>query len=481
MAYEHGITVSEVATSLVPAVNTEAGLPVVVGTAPVHLATDPAKVNKPILCYTYAEAVQKIGFSSDWENYSLNEVIYAAFSLFNCAPIVFINVLDPAKHKESIVDVQISVNEKLAKINEPVILSSLKVKAASAGQALTEGTDYEAIYDDDGVLNITILPEGQLAEASEIYVDYDKLDPAAVTADDIIGGIDASTGSKEGLEAINDVYPLYGLVPGTIAAPGWSHNPEVASVMKAKTMSINGLFTAICLTDVPTDTATKYSDVPNWKNQNNYTDVNQVVCWPKVRNGNDIFYMSTQLIGVLANTDAANGNIPYKSPSNENMQATGLCLEDGSEVIIGLEEANYLNGQGIVTGLNFIGGWKLWGNRTGCYPANTDPKDSFIALRRMFNWHRQTFILTFWQKVDDPMIRRNIDAIVDSENIRLNGLVSAGVLLGGRIEFREEDNPTTSLIDGRIKFHTYYTPPVPMREIQNELEFDTNAFENLFN
>lgn len=480
MAYEHGITVSEVATSLVPAVNTEAGLPVVIGTAPVHLATDPAKVNRPILCYTYAEAVQQLGYSSDWDKYSLNEVIYAAFSLFNAAPIVFINVLDPAKHKENVSESEIAVTDGVAKIKDPVILSSLKVKPASAGQATKEGTDYEAAYDDEGALIITVLPEGQLAAVENIFVDYDKLTPEAVTADDIIGGIDGASGAKEGLEAINDVFPLYGLVPGTIAAPGWSHDPEVASVMKAKTMAINGLFTAICLTDVPTDTVKKYTDVSNWKNQNNYTDANQVVCWPKVRNGNDIFYMSTQMIGVLANTDAANGNIPYKSPSNENMQATGLCLEDGSEVIIGNDEANYLNGQGVVTGLNFIGGWKLWGNRTGCYPSNTDPKDSFIALRRMFNWHRQTFILTFWQKVDDPMIRRNIDAVVDSENIRLNGLVSAGVLLGGRIEFREEDNPTTSLIDGIIKFHTYFTPPVPMRSIQNELEFDTSAFESLF-
>ena len=58
MAYKHGVYVSEVPTSIVPAVNTTAGLPVVFGTAPVHLATDRAATNKPVLCYSYAEAVQ---------------------------------------------------------------------------------------------------------------------------------------------------------------------------------------------------------------------------------------------------------------------------------------------------------------------------------------------------------------------------------------------------------------------------------------
>ena len=52
MAYKHGVYVSEVPTSIVPAVNTTAGLPVVFGTAPVHLATDRADTNKPVLCYS---------------------------------------------------------------------------------------------------------------------------------------------------------------------------------------------------------------------------------------------------------------------------------------------------------------------------------------------------------------------------------------------------------------------------------------------
>ena len=53
-------------------------------------------------------------------------------------------------------------------------------------------------------------------------------------------------------------------------------------------------------------------------------------------------------------------------------------------------------------------------------------------------------------------------------------------ILGGRVEFREEEIPTTDLLDGKIKFHTYLTPPVPAREIDNVLEFDPNYFSALF-
>ena len=58
--------------------------------------------------------------------------------------------------------------------------------------------------------------------------------------------------------------------------------------------------------------------------------------------------------------------------------------DDGREVDLGLETANYLNGQGIVTALNWTGGWRAWGNRTGAYPDNTDVKDKFISVRRIF-------------------------------------------------------------------------------------------------
>lgn len=480
MAYKHGVYVSEVPTSIVPAVNTTAGLPVVFGTAPVHLATDRAAANRPVLCYSYAEAVQQLGFSKDWTKYTLCEVMYSQFALYNRGPVVFVNVLDPKTHKKSVTDKSVDIADKVATLDVPVLLDTLKIKASAVGSVLLAGKDYEAAYDDDGALVITLLDDGTASAASSLILAYDELDPTAVNEDDIIGGISVSDGSVKGLECLNKVFPLTGLVPGIVLAPGWSHEPTVAAVMKAKAGNINSHFKAITLNDVPTESVKKYTDVKNWMNQNSYNDTAQVVCWPMVKMGDDIYHMSTHVLGVIATVDSSNGDIPYESPSNKSMQINGCCLKDGTEVVLGPDEAGYLNGQGVVTALNFIGGWKCWGNRTACYPSNTDPKDAFISIRRMFYWHAQTFIQTYWAKVDKPINKRLIQTVLDSENMRLNGLTGQGVILGGRVEFRDDENPVTNLMDGIIKFHTYLTPPAPAREIENVLEYDPAYFETLF-
>lgn len=71
-----------------------------------------------------------------------------------------------------------------------------------------------------------------------------------------------------------------------------------------------------------------------------------------------------------------------------------------------------------------MNGFRLWGNRTCAYPGNTDPKDSFFSCRRYMSWRANSFILTYFQKVDSPLNKRLIEAIVDSENVRGNGYVA---------------------------------------------------------
>lgn len=78
------------------------------------------------------------------------------------------------------------------------------------------------------------------------------------------------------------------------------------------------------------------------------------------------------------------------------------------------------------------------------------------------------------------MNKRLISTIVDSANIWLNGLTAKQYILGGRVEFREDENTITDLMDGIINFHVYYAPPPPARDIEFVQEYDTNYFKNLF-
>ncbi|NLT94866.1 MAG: phage tail sheath family protein [Clostridia bacterium] len=482
MAYKHGVYVSEVPTSVVPPVHVSAGLPVVFGTAPINLATNPAPVNKPVLCYSFKEAVEQLGYNSDWKNYTLCEFMKSHFVLYAVGPVVFVNVLDPEKHKASVSQEEITLDnqDKAILAKQGVILSTIKVESSDGSTTYNLDTDYATAFDDDGNVVVTRLSGGSITEGATLKVSYDYLDPSLVTSEDIIGGIDSATGTYKGLELLNQVFPLYRLVPGMVLAPGWSQDPTVAAVMVAKASNINSHFKCIALTDVPTDTVKDYTEVPAWKNDNNYVSTNQIDCWPKVKLGEEIYHLSTQLAGLICATDAQNDDIPYASPSNKNLQADSAVLADGTEVSLGPDQAAYLNGEGVITALNFVGGWKAWGNRTGAYPAATDPKDVFLPIRRMFNWIGNTLILTYWAKVDYPIKRRNIEAIVDSANIWLNGLAAREFILGGRVEFLAEENPDNDLMDGIVRFHVYVTPPSPAREIDFTLEYDVRYLEGLF-
>ena len=223
-----------------------------------------------------------------------------------------------------------------------------------------------------------------------------------------------------------------------------------------------------------------YTDVAAWKNNNNVVDPQQICCWPMVALDDTVYHLSTQVAALLGRTDGENDDVPYVSPSNKTLQMTATVLDDGSEVTLGPDTGAYLNSQGVVTALNFIGGWVCWGNRTACYPGNTDVKDAFIPIRRMFGWIGNTLVQTFWQRVDAPLNRRQIDTILDSANIWLNGLAAKQYILGGRVEFLETENATTDLMDGIARFHVFVTPPSPNREIDFVVEYDVSYLETLF-
>ena len=137
-------------------------------------------------------------------------------------------------------------------------------------------------------------------------------------------------------------------------------------------------------------------------------------------------------------------------------------------------KANVVNSYGVATWLN-MNGFRLWGNRTCAYPGNTDPKDSFFSCRRYMSWRANSFILTYFQKVDSPLNKRLIEAIVDSENVRGNGYVAMGVAARDEIVYNEDENPVTDLMNGKITFHQYMTPYTPAEDIEDIIEFDPDA------
>jgi len=473
MAYNHGIRIEEQATSIVAPITGSAGLQVVIGTAPINLAKDPYSVtNVPLIAYSFSEAASQLGYSDDFKKFTLCQSMDASFRIFNVAPIIFINVLDPKKHKKDNTEASVNVVAKQAKLEEDgILLDTLVVKDGAT--TLAKNEDYITSFTDDGKVLVSLIEGSSHAGASTLTVKSTSIDPSAVKAKDIIGGYDAATDKESGLELIRQVYPRFNMTPGLLLAPGWSQIPEVGIVLGSKCSEINGVFSCECVLDLDSSStgAKKYSAVGEWKNKNGYTNKHSVVLWPQVKVGKKQYAFSAIFAALTAYTDASNDDVPNLSPSNKMAKITGLVLDDGAEVTLDQNQANLLNSQGVITAIN-VNGWRTWGNNTAAYPGVTDPKDRWFCCRRFFSWWGNSFIMTYFQKVDDPANYRLIESIVDSENIRGNSYVSQGKCAGARIVFEEKDNQITDILNGKIKFRQYLAPYTPAEDILNVLEFD---------
>ncbi|MGG3448631.1 phage tail sheath family protein [Domibacillus aminovorans] len=470
--YQHGISIVEHQTGPEP-VRSLSAVQVVFGTAPVHLISDPASaVNKPILANTMEDVKTKLGYSEDLEKYTLNHAVYASFELYNVAPIVFVNVLDPDVHKTDVPSKTVGITKGIALIDdEGVLLKKVVVKNVGGTTTYVKNTDYTISFNEEGKPVIAVIVSGAIAAATQLSVEYSKLDPDAVTKDDIIGGYDAGTGKYTGIELIRSVYPQFNILAAQLLAPGWSHEPDVAAVLSAKTVNINGNFSAMNILDINSTTVKKYEDVAAWKEANNYSDKQSVALWPMVmKNGKKLWY-SAVFAARLAQTDAENDDVPHVSPSNRPLKIDAKVLADGTEVFLDQPEANVLNGAGVVTAINF-NGWRTWGNNTAAYPESTAPQDRFIAVRRVFQWWGNSFILAYFDKVDNPADTRLIESVVDAENIRANGFAAQRQIAGAEIEFRESMNPTENLLNGKIVFIQRIGAFSPAEHITNILEFD---------
>lgn len=468
----HGASTKKKAASTSAPVVAASGVHFVVGAAPVQMVG--GKVNEVIMAQDYEEAVQQLGYSDDWKKYGLCEEIYTAFQLYKTSPIFMVNVLDPKRHKTAVSKKNIKPEDNQILLPLEAITETIKVTDKEAG------TDFDTFYNDN---NCVIEFFGETPQTAEVEVEYSIVDPTQITKNDIIGGYSVATHKTTGLELIDSCFPKYTIVPDIILCPNWSHEPEVAAVMAAKAEGINGIFEAVAILDVDTtDTSgvTHYSEVPEWKKKKNFMKEMEIVCFPKVALGDRVFNLSTQLAGSMSATDNdedLGGGTPCESASNKSLQADRMVAASGEEIVMDLQNANYLNENGVVTGLNFYNGFVSWGNYTACYPANTNPEDYFYNINRMFRWVGKTVILSYWSYIDRKMTRVLIDAILQGINDWLNGLAAEGKILGGNVVMDEKENPTTALMAGKVKYHIYLTPPSPLQKIDFVLEYDLSYLE----
>ena len=477
----HGVRTIKKSSSPNQPVVATSGITFAVGTAPVHITDNPS-VDEPVLIQSFPESERLLGFADDWQKYDLCEIVYSHFKLYNTSPVVFVNVLDPKVHKKTVAPKAYPIT------NGRAVLPFEAVKSTVKAESYVKGEDFELFYN-DGQLIFEVIEGGGIASTvTEVSVGFDEVDPSMVTAEDIIGGLDLETKKRKGLELINAVFPKYRILPDICLCPKWSGKPEVAAVMAAKMEGYNGIFNGKALIDVDTNAVKFYQDVPAWKAENGINSKTQVLCFPLVRRDGRTFRMSTHMAGLMATVDASNSGIPSESPSNKPLIIDSVVVLDESdaegaaEILLDIQEANYLNENGITTAVNFANGFVLWGNYTAIYPNSDNPNNPdeyFLYASRMFDWVGNTVILTHWARVDGKLNQRIIESIVDVLNIWFNGLVREEHLLGGRAEFPPELNSAESFSKGKISFNLIMSPQGIAQEILHILSYDSSYITGL--
>ena len=482
MAYRHGIYITESPTPILPPIEVDSSLPVAFGVAPVHKLENPSSaVNVPQICYSYSEAIQQLSFSNDWANFTLSEVIFSQFRVHGVAPLVTVNVWDPFRSAQDVLITDFVLNRNIGTITDDMAMIST-VSVEYNGQKTARNEDYNLFYDQSGLV-IMAMVGGLLDGVTDgVLVSY-KRAVVDVTKDDIIGGFDVNTAQRTGIELADEVYLRWSKNPAFLLAPGFSDDPEVATVLIAKAKNLNsGNFRCMAALDLPADnTLSLYSNTPEWKRLNSYIDSHAFAGWPCVAIGERVFHASTRLVGLHGETDGRNNGRPHVPASNKLLSMTKMCLSDGTELpLLDQGQANLLNANGIVTFIN-RDGWRAWGGETTLFPTESDVKDTEIHIRRTFCWIQNEVNRTIWQKIDSPVTRVLIDRILLTINQRFNVLVAEGVLLGGRIEFLRADNEKSALLSGRLFFRVFIAPPTRAKEIVFDFQYDPDYLTTLFN
>jgi hypothetical protein len=488
---KHGVYANILPTLLRITQLANADVPVFVGLSPVgRVEGGAANVNKPYLGLDPGSTKAYLGYDTNWGVWSLSECYYAEYTLFNAfnkpSPI-FVNVFDPKLHMTPVVSTSMTPTNGVITLPyvAPVaaILDSVVVKDSTGTTTKTEGKDYTLGYDVNNNLLINII---ETPIGASYMVAYNKENPTAVTGTTIIGGTDANN-NNSGLSCINDCFPLLGIVPGILYAPGFMDDPNVATAADALVQDVNGIFKAR-VGPIDIDDPVNAKDPQgafSFKTTNSIVDSREDLVWPPTCwNGTLKFHSGTLitiLTGQVTQNPAQGNGVPYWSVSNNILPITSVSLSDGTPVVVRQPDAIYLNSNGIMTIINYQGANLVWGNRTAAQGISNDVVQVFAVVQRELDWIANTIILTLRPWVDNPTNQRLIESITLTAQIWLSSLVSSGALLKGLIEFLQIDNPTNNLLNGIVTFHYLLTPPIPAEDIENNLEFDVSGLNNLFN
>lgn len=361
-------------------------------------------------------------------------------------------------------------------INELLLCSSVKDDA----QFGTKGTIPEA-------LKAVRMQDGASGSAL-VFVVKIATDTAEVTPAQIVGTV-SETGERTGLKLFETALTKYGFEPMIYIAPHYS----ALGAVKAELTAITNKTEAMAYIDTP-DGCTFKAAIESRGNEGEFATLGdgQKLLFPHFLVANPDYNpdaetpvakhlnvpMSAFAAGLRAKLDLTEG----WHVSSSNHRLTGV---EGMDVALtfGLGdqtcEANLLNAAGITTAVNMFGnGIVEWGNYTTGYPGNANT-EAFECVRRTRAIMKRTIQQACIPFIDKPFIQANVDAIRNTINQYLNGLVSQGKIMAGTCFYRPESNSVGELAKGHLTFDIEFTPALPMQRLTFTYKIDLSQLSNI--
>lgn len=462
---------------------------VYIGTAPVHTVEGGARnVNVPILVNNIAEARKYLGYSDNWADYTLCEAMHVHLENKGVGPLVFINVLDPAKHKATD-PVTVSKTPENGQVTIPsaesIILDTVVVKAGST--AKVKGTDYNIAYNvDKQTIVIQEVTSGSLGTAA-LTITYDTINPGAVTNGDVIGSTDGM-GLNTGTFAVKDVYQVTGFIPAYLLAPGFSSVPAIHAALYQNSVKIGGHWDAYMFVDLPIvngETAITLDTAKTFKAANGYTHENETVYFP-LASGIDgqKYHLSVLAAANFQELMLAQDGVPYRSASNtECSLIENLYLGEAyAGRIFGDDIINEkLNKNGIASAAYVGGRWAIWGAHSADYNQDNATQINVAETNRLMLYYiSNDFQDRRTLDVDQPLTPNDIKTIVSQEQTRLDALKGIGALTFGEVVLNADAEARADVLKGDWSFAFNVTTTPLAKSLTAKVNWTDDGFATYF-
>jgi phage tail sheath protein FI len=336
-------------------------------------------------------------------------------------------------------------------LNTPVLIAGSRLEAAgldTVGTGLgTLPGALDGIFDQIGAVVVVVRIE-------------DGIDEAATLAN-AVGGINATTGQYEGVQALLGAESVVGFAPRILCAPGWTHQRPTAAAnpVVSELLGIAERLRAVIIADGPDTTdADAITYLGDWGSDRLYV----VDPWSLVYNSAGAVVSqpsSARVAGLIAKSDNDRGF--WWSPSNQvingiigTTRPVDFKLGDTSA------RANLLNEAKVATIIR-KDGFRLWGNRS----AASDQKWTFLSVRRTADIIADSLQRAHLWAVDRNITKTYVDEVTEGVNAYLRGLKALEAILGGTCWADPDLNTPANIALGKIYFNFDFTPPYPAEHI----------------